>query len=108
MRRQLDSRQARSRVHFSLRHRYSAGPSRGPRRLPANTKVASAVRRVGAERVMYGSDASLHDPGYEIRKVQASGGDESVLDDLFYRTARKLFLGVRDPLGVRPASEASA
>ena len=67
--------------------------------MPSHTKIGSAVRRLGVERVMYGSDAPFHDPGSEIRKLEASGVDEAELRELLYGSARSLFLGERDPRG---------
>ena len=40
--------------------------------MPMHTKIAEAVRRVGAERVMYGSDAPFHHPVVEMAKVRVS------------------------------------
>jgi predicted TIM-barrel fold metal-dependent hydrolase len=41
--------------------------------MPMHTKIAEAARRVGAERILYGSDAPFHHPTVEITKVRLSG-----------------------------------
>jgi predicted TIM-barrel fold metal-dependent hydrolase len=65
--------------------------------MPSHTKVATAARRIGLERVLYGSDAPFHDPGMEIRKIEASGLDEHEVREVLGANARKLFLGDRSP-----------
>jgi predicted TIM-barrel fold metal-dependent hydrolase len=65
--------------------------------MPSHTKVATAARRIGLERVLYGSDAPFHDPGMEIRKVQASGLDDDEVAQVLSANARRLFLGDRAP-----------
>jgi hypothetical protein len=61
--------------------------------MPMHTKIAEAVRRVGTERVMYGSDAPFHHPAVEILRVQVSGLDSAELEDVLHRSGRRLFLG---------------
>ena len=41
--------------------------------MPMHTKIREAVERVGAERVLYGSDAPFHHPAVEQLKVRLSG-----------------------------------
>jgi uncharacterized protein len=61
--------------------------------MPMHSKIRTAVRRVGEEKVMYGSDAPFHDPGVEIRKVQASGLEEEQERRVLGTNARRLFWG---------------
>ena len=61
--------------------------------MPMHTKIAEAVERVGAERVMYGSDAPFHHPAVEILRVQVSGLDAGELEDVLHRSGRRLFFG---------------
>ncbi len=61
--------------------------------MPMHSKIRTAFERVGADRVMYGSDAPFHDPGVEIRKVDVSGLDEAARRRVLGLNARKLFFG---------------
>lgn len=81
--------------------------------MPMHTKIATAVGRVGPERVLYGSDAPFHEIGVEVRKVRVSGLPDDLVDRVLHRNARKLFFGdelaeapVDDP--GRPATSARA
>ena len=53
--------------------------------MPMHTKIAEAVRRVGTERVLYGSDAPFHHPAVEILRVQVSGLNPAELEDVLHR-----------------------
>jgi predicted TIM-barrel fold metal-dependent hydrolase len=64
--------------------------------MPMHTKIRTAVERVGEEKVMYGSDAPFHDPGVEIRKVQASGLGSEHQRRVLGANARRLFWGSDD------------
>jgi len=61
--------------------------------MPMHTKIKEAVERVGAERVLYGSDAPFHHPAVEILRVQVSGLEPELLDQVLSRNGRALFLG---------------
>jgi predicted TIM-barrel fold metal-dependent hydrolase len=65
--------------------------------MPSHTKVATAARRIGLERILYGSDAPFHDPGSEIRKIEASGLAPDEVRQVLSDNPRKLFLGDRSP-----------
>ena len=61
--------------------------------MPMHTKIAEAVRRVGRERVLFGSDVPFHDPAVELLKVQKSGLGDDDLEWVMGRSAEQLFLG---------------
>jgi uncharacterized protein len=61
--------------------------------MPMHTKIAEAVRRVGPDKVMFGSDAPFHEIGVEVRKVQVSGLSPELVDRVLQKSARKLFFG---------------
>lgn len=61
--------------------------------MPMHSKIRVAVERVGEDKVMYGSDAPFHDPGVEIRKVEASGLDPERRRRVLGLNARRLFFG---------------
>lgn len=64
--------------------------------MPMHTKIAEAVRRVGPEKVLFGSDAPFHEVGVEVRKVQVSGLDAELVGRVLEKNARKLFFGDED------------
>jgi predicted TIM-barrel fold metal-dependent hydrolase len=64
--------------------------------MPMHTKIRTAVERAGGDKVMYGSDAPFHDPGVEIRKVQASGLPPELQRRVLGTNARRLFFGSDD------------
>jgi uncharacterized protein len=64
--------------------------------MPMHTKIRTAVERVGEDKVMYGSDAPFHDPGVEIRKVEASGLGMEHQRRVLGTNARRLFWGSDD------------
>ena len=64
--------------------------------MPMHSKIRTAYERVGADRVMYGSDAPFHDPGVELRKVEVSGLDEDACRRVLGLNARRLFFGSDD------------
>lgn len=64
--------------------------------MPMHSKIRTAFERVGSDRVMYGSDAPFHDPGVEIRKVEASGLDAPARQRVLGLNARRLFFGGDD------------
>jgi hypothetical protein len=61
--------------------------------MPMHTKIKEAVRRVGHDRVLYGSDAPFHHPEVEIRKVELSGLAPELVERVLSRNARLLFFG---------------
>lgn len=67
--------------------------------MPMHTKIAEAVRRVGADRVLFGSDAPFHEIGVEVRKVQVSGLSSELVGRVLEKNARKLFFGAEDAAG---------
>ena len=61
--------------------------------MPMHTKIREAVRRAGADRVLYGSDAPFHHPEVEIRKVELSGLEPDLVERVLNRNGRLLFFG---------------
>lgn len=59
--------------------------------MPMGPKIAEAVRRVGARRVMYGSDSPFHDPVVEQLKVRRCGLAEKELAMVMHGTAQQVF-----------------
>jgi predicted TIM-barrel fold metal-dependent hydrolase len=71
--------------------------------MPMHTKIRTAVERAGEDKVMYGSDAPFHDPGVEIRKVEASGLGIEQQRRVLGTNARRLFWGSDDaPVSAGP------
>ena len=74
--------------------------------MPMHTKIREAVERVGAERVLYGSDVPFHHPKVEIEKVRVSGLTPELVDRVLGENARALFLGEHaGGAGAEPARE---
>jgi predicted TIM-barrel fold metal-dependent hydrolase len=67
--------------------------------MPMHTKIAEAMRRVGPDKVLFGSDAPFHEIGVEVRKVQVSGLSGEDVTRVLERNARKLFFGDEDAQG---------
>jgi predicted TIM-barrel fold metal-dependent hydrolase len=61
--------------------------------MPMHTKIAEAIRRVGEDRVLFGSDAPFHEIGVEVRKVQVSGLSPELVTRVLEKNSRKLFFG---------------
>ena len=61
--------------------------------MPMHTKIREAVERIGADRVMYGSDAPFHHPRVEMEKVRVSGLSTELVERVLGTSARALFLG---------------
>jgi uncharacterized protein len=61
--------------------------------MPMGPKIAEAVRRLGAGRVMYGSDSPFHDPAPEQLKVQRCGIPGEELAMVMHGTAQRVFFG---------------
>ncbi|PZS10988.1 MAG: metal-dependent hydrolase [Chloroflexi bacterium] len=64
--------------------------------MPMHTKIAEAVERAGATKVLYGSDAPFHEVGVEIRKVQVSGLSPELVARVLEKNSRLLFFGHED------------
>ncbi len=64
--------------------------------MPMHTKIREAVERVGADRILYGSDAPFHHPRVEMEKVRLSGLDEDIVERVLSRNGRALFFGADD------------
>ena len=64
--------------------------------MPMHTKIKEAFDRVGATRVMYGSDIPFHHPSVEIQRVMMSGLDTEGLKKVFYDNAASLLSGVKE------------
>jgi len=61
--------------------------------MPMGPKIAEAVCRLGAGRVMYGSDSPFHDPAVEQFKVARCGLAEEELAMVMHGTAQRVFFG---------------
>jgi predicted TIM-barrel fold metal-dependent hydrolase len=60
--------------------------------MPMHSKIREAVERVGADRVMYGSDAPFHHPAVEQLKVRLSGLGEADVERVLSGSASALYL----------------
>lgn len=61
--------------------------------MPMSVKILEAVRTIGSERVLYGSDGPWHEPKVEQLKVQLAGLEPHDLENVMHRSSQKLFLG---------------
>lgn len=61
--------------------------------MPMSSKILEAVRRVGTDRVVYGSDGPFHQPRVEQLKVELAGLDGAALAEVMSNTAQRLFFG---------------
>jgi predicted TIM-barrel fold metal-dependent hydrolase len=61
--------------------------------MPMSIKILEAVEKVGADRVMYGSDGPWHEPAVEQLKVKLAGLTEADLAEVMNGTAQRLFFG---------------
>lgn len=59
--------------------------------MPMHAKIKEAVNRVGADRVLYGSDAPFHHPRVEILKVELSGIGQNELKMVLGTNAERVF-----------------
>ncbi|MDR2502964.1 MAG: amidohydrolase family protein [Deltaproteobacteria bacterium] len=57
--------------------------------MPMHTKIFEAYKRVGAERLFWGSDAPFHHYAVEILRTQVSGLAPQELEDVFYNNIKK-------------------
>jgi predicted TIM-barrel fold metal-dependent hydrolase len=60
---------------------------------PMHFKIAEAYRRVGRDRVFWGSDAPFHHYAVEILRTEVSGLAEHQIEDVFYNNI-KVFMGI--------------
>ena len=59
--------------------------------MPMHTKIKEAYERVGAGRIMFGTDGPFHHPSVEMQKVIVSGLDDQALQRVFYDNAKVFF-----------------
>jgi uncharacterized protein len=59
--------------------------------MPMHAKILEAVNRIGADRVLYGSDAPFHHPDVEILKVKKSGLKPAELAMVLGTNAERVF-----------------
>lgn len=59
--------------------------------MPMPSKIREAYERVGAERIMFGTDTPFHHPTVEMQKVITSGLDKETQEKIFYENAAKFF-----------------
>lgn len=59
--------------------------------MPMPSKIREAYERVGAERIMFGTDTPFHHPTVEMQKVITSGLDKEAQEKIFYENAAKFF-----------------
>ncbi len=62
-----------------------------PSGMPMHTKILEAVRLLGAERVLWGSDAPFHHHAVELTKLMVAGLSEKELELVLGRNALNLF-----------------
>jgi predicted TIM-barrel fold metal-dependent hydrolase len=58
--------------------------------MPMHSKVREAYELVGANRILFGTDAPFHHPSVEIQRALVSGLGQDQLEDVFYRNAAAL------------------
>jgi predicted TIM-barrel fold metal-dependent hydrolase len=56
-----------------------------------HSKIKEAVKRLGEDRVMYGSDMPLGHPAWEIPKVKVSGLNQKTLRKVLHENAIKIY-----------------
>lgn len=59
--------------------------------MPYTFKIAEAIRRIGEDRVMYGSDAPFFAPAMEIEKVKLVGLTDAQLERVFATNALRIY-----------------
>jgi len=59
--------------------------------MPMHTKILEAVRTVGVDRVLYGSDMPFGHPAYELEKVRVAGLRDDELEAVLGLNAKALF-----------------
>lgn len=59
--------------------------------MPMPSKIREAYERVGADRIMFGTDTPFHHPTVEMQKVITSGLDKDAQQKIFYENASKFF-----------------
>jgi len=58
--------------------------------MPMHTKIKEAYEKVGADRVLFGTDAPFHHHSVEIQRAMVSGLSETQLENVFYHNIKKL------------------
>ena len=58
--------------------------------MPMPSKILEAYREVGADRVMFGTDAPFHPAAVEEMKVLSSGLSEEEMENVFYHNCARL------------------
>ena len=58
--------------------------------MPMPSKIREAYEEVGADRIMFGTDAPYHPAAVEAMKVMTSGLTEEQIKDVFYNNCAKL------------------
>ena len=58
--------------------------------MPMPSKIKEAYDTVGADRIMFGTDAPYHPAVVESMKVATSGLTEEQMQDVFYHNCMKL------------------
>lgn len=59
--------------------------------MPTLSRIPHAIQQVGADRVLFGSDAPLHDPGQEKDKIALSGVTGADLEAILGGNAERIF-----------------
>jgi len=59
--------------------------------MPMHSKVKQAVKEVGLERILYGSDMPFGHPGFELVKIRVAGLTQEELNHVLGLNARTLF-----------------
>jgi len=72
--------------------------------MPYPALIAEAVRRVGAERVLFASDGPGCNPKLEVHKVKLAGLSPAEEDLVFAGNIQRLLAGVGAPSPPRPLS----
>lgn len=68
--------------------------------MPMHSKICEAAERIGAERVLFGSDVPFHHPAVELTKVRVSGASAEVVEAILGENGRRLFFGHAAPESV--------
>lgn len=58
--------------------------------MPMPSKILQAYREIGADRIMFGTDAPFHPVAVEEMKVLTSGLTDAEMEDVFYHNCAKL------------------
>jgi predicted TIM-barrel fold metal-dependent hydrolase len=58
--------------------------------MPMHTKIKEAIRLLGENRVMYGSDTPFHEPAVEIQRICSADLNSRELERVFYSNAKEI------------------